>query len=634
MFREPLRLAYHGMNASSPVVVQKKAISNLLRDYDTPGVFPPSARIDRTLKVQDNFRIKLWDAWKYPAFAVNKASSLARDILFHHILGPRRKTWGIEMTIITSLMRDVSRHSALADIAMVRMAMGIAGLVPLPSDALVTPVTFRVRSRNLPGILSKLDSKEKGDRELSGEWIVGKNLWQKLQSEYRTARKSNVSELEDPTAALHYSSTRKSRVILYVHGGAYYSSSAAAQRMLTIPLSKYTDSRVFAIDYRLAPETCFPGPLHDVVSAYLRLIDDLHLPPENIIVAGDSAGGGLCLALLLYLRDHGYSLPSGGILFSPWVDLTLSCPSWDRNAPFDIVPTPGPGAHLHPVVMYLGDGLEEYLTHPYASPLFGSYEGLPPMLIQCGDAEVLVDEIVLLAHKASLAGVHVKHETYQDAIHVFQSFPFLTATNEAFLSCREFVRHALPKLQAHFPRILSDDLEARLDDEIANDNVCVVRGDGVETVSGRNEVNEHMKDEDENFDDEDHSSHEELPSWGRRSAERTLSPELSDSEPALLMGHTPSVAATSNPPLSRIKSAISTLVSDASPAMWSDGSGFNLRPSTLTKTPMMTRPSSPFTHKNNSGHSSITPLVEQWSNSLPPTNCSIAPKAQVSTHPL
>lgn len=97
-------------------------------------------------------------------------------------------------------------------------------------------------------------------------------------------------------------------------------------------------------------------------------------------------------------------------------DLTLSCESWDTNAGYDIIPTPGPNAHLHPVVMYLGDGLEQYITHPYASPLFGKFYGLPPMLIQCGDAEVLHDEIVLLSHKASLAGVQVQLETYEDAV--------------------------------------------------------------------------------------------------------------------------------------------------------------------------------------------------------------------------
>lgn len=79
-----------------------------------------------------------------------------------------------------------------------------------------------------------------------------------------------------------------------------------------------------AVDYRLAPETCFPGPLHDVVTAYLRLLEELHIPPENIIISGDSAGGGLALALLLYLRDNAYPLPAGGILLSPWVGQFVS----------------------------------------------------------------------------------------------------------------------------------------------------------------------------------------------------------------------------------------------------------------------------------------------------------------------
>lgn len=104
------------------------------------------------------------------------------------------------------------------------------------------------------------------------------------------------------------------------------------------------------------------------------------------------------------------------MLVNSEVDLTLSCPSWDTNAAYDIVPTPGPTAHLHPVVMYLGDGLEEYLTHPYASPLFGKFDGFPPLLVQCGEAEVLRDEIMLLSHKASLAGVHVQHEMYEDGV--------------------------------------------------------------------------------------------------------------------------------------------------------------------------------------------------------------------------
>ena len=203
-------------------------------------------------------------------------------------------------------------------------------------------------------------------------------------------------------------------------------------------MSEQLLSGVTALDYRLAPETCFPGPLHDVVSGYFRLVEDLQIPPENVIVAGDSAGGGLCLALMLYLRDNSYALPAAAILMSPWcgmcviptmsldtknskTDLTLSCDSWDLNAAYDVVPFP-PDNHMNPIAMYLGEHMEQYLTHPYASPLFGDMHGLPPMLIQAGDAEVLRDEITLLAHKAKLAGVEVQHELYNDAVRELQCY--------------------------------------------------------------------------------------------------------------------------------------------------------------------------------------------------------------------
>ena len=89
----------------------------------------------------------------------------------------------------------------------------------------------------------------------------------------------------------------------------------------------------------------------------------------------------------------------------------MSCDSWDSNEAYDIIPRPTPGDHLHPILCYLGDeGMEKYLTHPYASPLFGDFTGIPPLLIQCGDSEVLRDEITLLAHKATRAGVKVRHE--------------------------------------------------------------------------------------------------------------------------------------------------------------------------------------------------------------------------------
>ena len=151
------------------------------------------------------------------------------------------------------------------------MLMSIGGLVPLPSDALVTPVTFRVRRHNLPGILADLDAMEDGQRVLRGEWVVGRKTWQRMQTEWKAAHvstpgspKLNSDFSSWDSSSPKVGSRRKERVVLYIHGGvlshlaliidsllmrslsgAYYLSSAAAQRILSIPLAKYTDSRVF-----------------------------------------------------------------------------------------------------------------------------------------------------------------------------------------------------------------------------------------------------------------------------------------------------------------------------------------------------------------------------------------------------
>ncbi|KAG5647692.1 hypothetical protein DXG03_008415 [Asterophora parasitica] len=495
----------------------KDISTDSLQYYATPGVTPPSARVNPKLKIRPRRPLRLWDVWKYGAVVFSKATEITGDVVSHHVWGPRKKSWGIEMTIVSSIMRGAGRHSSLIDIATIRMLMSIGGLVPLPSDALVTPVTFRVKKRGLRGILAEFDQAENGTRELSGEWVVGKKTWQRLQAEWRTTR----SQLSANAQILNESLKTKEQVILYLHGGAYYLSSAAAQRLISIPLSKFTDARVFALDYRLAPETRFPGPLHDVVSGYLRLVEDLHIPPENILLAGDSAGGGLCLALLMYLRDCGYSLPAGAILMSPWVDLTMSCESWDSNASFDVVPFPAQDDHMNPIALYLGERMEDYLTHPYASPLFGDFTGLPPLLIQVGDAEVLRDEVTLLAHKATLAGVDVRHELFEDAIHVFQAYPFLAATRRAFLSMKNFVRFILPQIRTRSPRPLNLRAELHLEEEIENENATVVRGDGVEVKTGMEGVNDKLGGAQDHTDMENmgdkRRTPKEYPSWERSS---------------------------------------------------------------------------------------------------------------------
>jgi len=120
----------------------------------------------------------------------------------------------------------------------------------------------------------------------------------------------------------------------------------------------------------------------------------------------------------------------------------MSCESWDLNAAYDVVPFPTADNHMNPIALYLGEHTERYLTHPYASPLFGDFKGLPPLLIQAGDAEVLRDEITLLAHKATLAGVQVMHELYEDAV----SIPVPCAYFNQLINIRIFIDSCLPGL--------------------------------------------------------------------------------------------------------------------------------------------------------------------------------------------
>lgn len=265
------------------------------------------------------------------------------------------------------------QYSHLSSLNQLRKFLNLGQILPTPGDGVVTPVTFRVKRRGLRGLLKDLDDKEDGRRELTGEWIVSKRIWRRMQSEhygklvnarsrpaYRATSSNTDSAGPAPTSASTYTSSArhgnpqgrtssqegggstsrsakenqrsKDKVILYLHGGAYYVMSAATHRYITISMSKYTDCRVFAVNYRLAPECRWPGQIHDAVQSYMRLLYDLKIAPEDILICGDSAGGGLCLATLMYLRDNGYPLPCGAIVMSPWVDLTMSCDSWETNA--------------------------------------------------------------------------------------------------------------------------------------------------------------------------------------------------------------------------------------------------------------------------------------------------------------
>jgi len=202
--------------------------------------------------------------------------------------------------------------------------------------------------------------------------------------------------------------------LMFFHGGGYYRGSIAATRELATRMARECGMRGMNTGYRLAPESTFPAPVEDALNVYSFLLEDGQRP-EKVIVAGASAGGGLALALMHAARNVGLPLPGAAILLSPWVDLTQSGPTFQSNAATD--PTISKPYLDRFAQMYLGG---ESATHPLASPINGEMAGLPPMLIQVGGAETMLDESERLAEKAKAAGVDVTLEIWPHMVHVWQ----------------------------------------------------------------------------------------------------------------------------------------------------------------------------------------------------------------------
>lgn len=225
-------------------------------------------------------------------------------------------------------------------------------------------------------------------------------------------------------------------VILYLHGGAYVVGSVASHREFLVRLANATRAKILAIDYRLAPEHPFPAALEDAVSAYRWLLAQ-GLPPADLMLAGDSAGGGLALAALLALRDDGRSLPAGVICLSPWVDLALTGASIRAKAHLDPILTQ---ASLEKSARLYAAG--HALTAPLISPLYATLDGLPPLLILVGGDEILADDASRIAAKARRAGVAVTLEVWEGMFHVFPITPFLPESQRALAQIAAFVAGA------------------------------------------------------------------------------------------------------------------------------------------------------------------------------------------------
>jgi acetyl esterase/lipase len=210
--------------------------------------------------------------------------------------------------------------------------------------------------------------------------------------------------------------SHQDRHMLYLHGGGYVFGSPAHYRDFLWRIADVTRSRVLCIDYRLAPEHPFPAAVDDAVAAYRWLLGE-GVDPGRISVMGDSAGGGLTFATLLKLRDDGIPLPAAAVALSPWTDLTVTSASIGRFADSD--PMLSPEAAETYARWYLA-GADP--RHPYASPLYGNLDGLPPTLIQVGSDEILRDDCTRIAERLRDAGRRAELEIWPRMPHVWQLF--------------------------------------------------------------------------------------------------------------------------------------------------------------------------------------------------------------------
>lgn len=316
------------------------------------------------------------------ALGVRAAAAMARAALRRFVLGPRLPgwSWALECTV-AGIGATIPRHES-ASLNEVRYIMDRNSALPLPSEVVVRPTSAGA---------------------LSGEWVCPQGFGENA-------------------------------VILYLHGGGYLFGSPASHRHLVAALAQAVGMRILVIDYRLAPEHLYPAALEDAWTAYWWLLAQGY-DPARLVVAGESAGGGLTISLLLALRDAGLPLPACAVCISPWVDMTLARPSLRTNEPTDYLNLSGMQAAV-PYV--LGDADPQA---PSVSPVFADLSELPSLLIQAGSAEMLLDDARSLAQHAAAHGVAVELELWENMVHAWHfMFAFEPAARDAIRHIGLFVR--------------------------------------------------------------------------------------------------------------------------------------------------------------------------------------------------
>jgi epsilon-lactone hydrolase len=219
-----------------------------------------------------------------------------------------------------------------------------------------------------------------------------------------------------PTAEITVEGIEPRHVVLYFHGGVYVMGEAFLTADLASQVGRRTDAKVISVDYRLAPEHPYPAAVDDAFAAYEALLDS-GIAPSDIVLAGESAGGGLAVATLVNARDHELPLPAAAFVMSPYADLTLAGTTMETKREVDPLMS---REALQPRVTDYTAGQDAALG--LISPIFADLSGLPPLIIQAGTHEVLLDDAVRLARQAATADVEVTLDVTPQVPHVFQAY--------------------------------------------------------------------------------------------------------------------------------------------------------------------------------------------------------------------
>ncbi len=266
--------------------------------------------------------------------------------------------------------------------------------------------------------------------DLGGDAAVQRPLLEQMLTAHPLPADVRVSPGElggVPVVFVDIESVEPRGTLLHVHGGGFALGSARGSVSLASDLARRTGMRAVSVDYRLAPEHPYPAALNDVTAAYRALLDQTHLP---VVVSGESAGGNLAIELLVAGRTENLTMPSAVVLLSPMTDLTVSGGSFTGKA--DVDPNITARAIRTRVHDYLG-GTGTLATDPLVSPVFADLRGLPPLLVQAGSHEVLLDDAAALATKAAADDVPVVLDITPGVPHVFQAFAALLDEGDAAL---------------------------------------------------------------------------------------------------------------------------------------------------------------------------------------------------------